>query len=86
MLRSNRMASAFYQHAHFIPIVVVGERGGADLLVHGDLQNGSTRYWNYLEDYWPYVGGLSAVNAIGTQLRDPILGTDPMSYDGGFNK
>ena len=37
------------------------------------IQKGSTRYWNYLEDYWPCVGGLSAVNAIGnTQLRDPI--------------
>ena len=41
-------------------------------MVHGDLQNGSTRYWNYLEDYWPCAGGLSAVNVIGTQLRDPI--------------
>ena len=27
---------------------------------------------NYLEIYWPYAGGLSAVNATGTQLRDPI--------------
>ena len=26
----------------------------------------------YLEVYWPCAGGLSAVNAIGTQLRDPI--------------
>ena len=26
----------------------------------------------YLEVYWPHAGGLSAVNAIGTQLRDPI--------------
>ena len=26
----------------------------------------------YLEVYWPYAGGLSAVNAIGTQLRDSI--------------
>ena len=33
---------------------------------------GSTRYWNYLEVYWPCAGGLSAVNAIGTQLRDSI--------------
>ena len=41
-------------------------------MVHGDLQNGSTRYENYLKDYWPCVGGLSAVNAIDTQLRDPI--------------
>ena len=28
--------------------------------------------WNYLEFYMPCAGGLSAVNAIGTQLRDPI--------------
>ena len=27
---------------------------------------------NYLEVYWPCASGLSAVNAIGTQLRDPI--------------
>ena len=27
---------------------------------------------NYLEVYWPCAEGLSAVNAIGTQLRDPI--------------
>ena len=27
---------------------------------------------NYLEVYWPRAGGLSAVNAIDTQLRDPI--------------
>ena len=28
--------------------------------------------WNYPEVYWPCAGGLSAVNAIGTQLCDPI--------------
>ena len=33
---------------------------------------GSTCYWNYFKVYWPCSGGLSAVNAIGTQLRDPI--------------
>ena len=33
---------------------------------------GSTRYWNYLEDYWFCSGRLSAVNAIGTQLRVPM--------------
>ena len=27
---------------------------------------------NYLEVYWPCASGLSAVNAFGTQLRDPI--------------
>ena len=57
------------------------EKKGAHYLVHGDMQNGSTRYWNYLEDNGPCAGGLSAVNTIGTQLLDPIhLGTDPMEY------
>ena len=53
--------------AHLIPMVdVVKER--RTLLVHGYQQNGSTHYWNYLEAYWPCAGGLSAVNAIDTQL------------------
>ena len=29
-------------------------------------------WWDYLEVYWPCAGGLSAVNAIRTQLCDPI--------------
>ena len=33
---------------------------------------GSSLVRNYLEVHWPCAGGLSAVNAIGTQLRDPI--------------
>ena len=32
----------------------------------------STCYWNYLENYWPFVGGLSALNAIDTQLHNLI--------------
>ena len=27
---------------------------------------------NYLEVYWPCAGGLPAMNAVGTQLRDPM--------------
>ena len=42
------------------------------LWVHGHLQNGSTRYWNCLEAYWPCAGGLSAVNAIDTQVCGQI--------------
>ena len=33
---------------------------------------GSTGYWKYFEDYWPCAGGISAVNATGTKLRDTI--------------
>ena len=33
---------------------------------------GSTRSWNYLEDYRSCADGLSAVNAIGAQMRDQI--------------
>ena len=36
------------------------------------LQTKAELVQNYLEDCWPCDGGLSAVNAIGTQLRDPI--------------
>ena len=35
-------------------------------------EGSSNRCWNCLEDYWSCAGGLSAVNAIGTQLRDQI--------------
>ena len=42
-------------------------------MVHGDLQKGNTRSeLPLIEVYWPCAGGLSAVNAIGAQLRDPI--------------
>ena len=40
-------------------------------MVHGDLP-GQHSFRTTLEVYWPCAGGLSAVNAIGTQLRDPI--------------
>ena len=61
----------YFQYAHFIPIVGRGKRD-----THVDwsmvICKCSTRYWNYLEDYWPCAGGLSATNAIGTQLSDRI--------------
>ena len=41
-------------------------------MVHGETSKGSIRYWNYLGDHKPCAGGLSVVNAIGTQVRDPI--------------
>ena len=61
----------YFQHAYFIPIVGVGKRG-AYYLIHGDLPRQHPFGTNYLEVYWSCAGGLSAVNAIGTQLRDPI--------------
>ena len=51
----------YFQDAHFIPIVGVGNRGEY-YLVHGDL---AALVRNYLEVYWPCAGELSAVNAIG---------------------
>ena len=48
-------------------------------------EKGSTRYSYYREGYWPCAGGLSAMNAIDAQLRDPInytIGTNPMAVDG----
>ena len=41
---------------------------------------------NYLEVYWPCAGGLSAVNAIGTQLRDAITSGLTRSRMGVLNK
>ena len=41
-------------------------------MVHGNLPAKAALVRNYLEVYWPCAGGLSAVNAIGTHLRDPI--------------
>ena len=48
----------------------VWEKRGSHYLVHGDAKAAFVR--NYLEVYWPYGGGLSAVKAIDTQMRDPI--------------
>ena len=55
----------YFQHAQCIPLVDVGKRGFI-VTCQGALVR------NYVEVYWPCAGGLSAVNAIGTQLRDPI--------------
>ena len=41
-------------------------------MVHGDLPRQHSFGTTLLEVYWPCTGGLSAVNAIGTHLRDPI--------------
>ena len=39
-------------------------------MVHGNLP--WQHSFGYLKTYWPCAGELSAVNAIGAQLRDPI--------------
>ena len=59
------------QHAHFMPIVGVGKRE-AYINWYMVTCKKATLVRNYLEVYWPCAGGLSTVNAIGTQLRDPI--------------
>ena len=49
------------------------EKRGAQKIVHSEALKGNTRcYSNYVQGYWPFAGGLSAVNAIGTQLCDLI--------------
>ena len=48
----------------------VGKRGVYEL-VHGDLPSQHS-FGITLRFYLPCAGGLSAVNAIGTHLRDPI--------------
>ena len=54
----------YFQHVHFIPTVGVWER-------ETHIKKAAL-VRNYFEVYWPCAGGLSAMNAIGTQLRDPI--------------
>ena len=60
----------YFKHAHFVPIVN-GEKRGAHSSVHGDAKAAPVTRTTF-EDYWPCACGLSAVNAIGTQVRDPI--------------
>ena len=55
---------------YIIPIVSVEKERGT-VMVRGGTCKGSTRL-DYFEVYWPCAGGLSAVNAIGTQWRDLI--------------
>ena len=50
-------------------------------MVRGDLPRQYSFGTNYLEVYWPCAGGLLAVNAIDTQLRDPISSKlTPIAY------
>ena len=58
-------------HSSVIPIIINSDCGKSEAHVNWFMVTckGSTRcYWNYLEDYWPWAGGLSAVNAIDTRL------------------
>ena len=60
----------YFRHACFIPILGVGKERITLIGPYGsDYCKGSTRYWNYLGDYWTCAGRLSVVNAMGKQLR-----------------
>ena len=62
----------------YIQLVI---KRGAQKLVHEVMQQ--PVHSCYLEDHWPWVGGLSAVNAVGTQSRDLVKhGADPTAFDG----
>ena len=41
-------------------------------MVHSNLPRQHSFVTNYHGVYWPCADGLSAVNVIGTQLRDPL--------------
>ena len=63
----------YFQNAHFILIVGVGKERRTRYIIWSMMTcKGSTRSWNYLENYWPCAGKLSAVTAIDTQLNYPI--------------
>ena len=61
----------YFQPAHFIPIVGEGKRG-AYSLVHGDLPRQHPFGTTLRCTGHACAGGLLALNAIATQLRDPI--------------
>ena len=67
----NNAGTVILQHLYnCMYIEGVGRRGG--ILIGPRRPAKAALVRNYLEVYWPRAGGLSAVNAIGTQLRDPI--------------
>ena len=59
----------------------IGECGKREAQVNRSMMilEKATPVWNYLEDYWSCAGGLSAVNAVGTQLRDLIVDSGPIN-------
>ena len=66
----------YFQHAHFIPLVGVGKV--RRITVGPWRREGSTRYWNYVEEFW-----LLCRRALGSERHR--YETDPMAY-GGINK
>ena len=52
-------------HMSAIQTVGVGTRGACQL-AHGVAEIGITRRSSYLDNYWPFAGGRSVVNVVGT--------------------
>ena len=50
-------------------LVGVGKKKHRPMVIH---EKAAPVAGTTFEVYWPYAGGLSAVNAIGTQLRDSV--------------
>ena len=67
---NHRKISPIFSTCPCIPMMGMG-KSGTYYLVHGDLPRQHS-FRTTFEVYWPCAGGLSAVNTIGTQLRDPI--------------
>ena len=64
------LQNRYFPHAYFIPIVCVGNERRILIGPRGLAKAALVR--NCLEIYWPCAGGLSAENAIGMQLRNPV--------------
>ena len=63
----------YFQHVHFVPWNNGCGKKEAHIILIGPWRpSKAAPIWNYLEVQCPCAGGLSAVNAIGTQWRDPI--------------
>ena len=61
----------YFQHAHFIINSGCGKERHILIDPWGPAK-ASALVPSYIEVFWPCAGGLSAVNVISTQLRDPI--------------
>ena len=79
-------AGTFNMHTPLIRVIIVGVGKERRILIGPGGLPRQHPFGTIVRFTGPVpAGGLSAANAIGTQLRDPIkLGTDPMAYYGGL--
>ena len=71
------ITNTLYHHYHFVCLLHTNNDGCGAREAHINwsmlvTEKAARVTGNYLDYDWPCADGLSAVNAVGTQLRDPI--------------